>query len=108
MDVTIHARHTTVPESLRNQATQRIRRLRRFDASVGSATAVFDGQNGRKLVEVRVVPEGKPPLLAHGQGPTFRSALGRSLDRIERQLKRNRERQLGRRTRMVKTADEIA
>jgi ribosomal subunit interface protein len=109
MEITINARHTTVPDSLRNQAAQRIARLERLDRRVTAATLVFDGTSNDRHVEARLAIAGGPPLIGHGNGPTLRNALDSALSRLERQLKRQRERILDRRTRRPGTrADLVA
>jgi ribosomal subunit interface protein len=101
MDITINARHCKVPDSLRNQAQQRLDRLARLDRRLTAATLVFDVENTVKRVEARVAVAGGPPIIGAGNGATLRSAMDTSLDRLERQLKSRRKRILTRRTRAV-------
>jgi ribosomal subunit interface protein len=101
MDITINARHCKVPESLRNQAKQRTARLARLDRRLTAATLVFAVENGVRRVEARVAVAGGPPIIGQDEGPTLRSALDGALARLERQLKRRRDREVGRRTRSV-------
>jgi putative sigma-54 modulation protein len=107
MQITINARHCKVPDSLRNQAQQRVSRLARLDRRLTAATLVFDVTNLVKRVESRVAVAGGPPLIGAGQGPTLRAALDASLDRLERQLKRRRQRILDRRGRPVAAPREV-
>jgi ribosomal subunit interface protein len=100
MDITINARHCTVPDSLRNQATQRLARLARLDRRLTSATLLFQlDPDHVKRVEARLASAGGPPLISHAEGATLRNAMDGALDRIERQLKRRRQRMIDRRTR---------
>jgi ribosomal subunit interface protein len=101
MDITINARHCKVPDSLRNQAQQRLDRLARLDRRLTAATLVFDVEHTVKRVETRVAVAGGPPVIGAGDGATLRSAMDTSLDRLERQLKSRRKRILTRRTRAV-------
>jgi ribosomal subunit interface protein len=99
MDITINARHCKVPESLRNQATQRLARLARIDRRLTSAALVFEVENTMRRVEARVAVAGGPPIIGQGQGPTLRGALDNALDRLDRQVKRRRDRIVARRSR---------
>jgi ribosomal subunit interface protein len=101
MDVTINARHCRVPESLRNQARQRLARLERLDRHLPAATLVFDVENAVRRVEARIAVAGGPPVIGKGEGPTLRSALDGALTRVERQIKSRRKRVVARRSRGV-------
>jgi len=98
MDVTINARHCKVPDSLRNQAAQRFARMERVDPRITTATLVFDEGTGTRRAEARLTIPGGLLLVGHGAGPTFRAAMDGALHRLERQLKRTRDRRLARRT----------
>lgn len=99
MDITINARHCTVPESLRNQAVQRLTRLGRIGAGITSATVIFDDSANSRRVEARLAVAGGPPVVSHGDDATLRGALDGALSRMERQVKRRRKRALTRRAR---------
>lgn len=99
MDITINARHCTVPESLRNQAAQRLTRLDRIGAGITSATVIFEGAANSRRVEARLSVAGGPPVVSHGEDATLRGALDGALTRLERQLKRRRKRALDKRSR---------
>lgn len=99
MDVTINARHCTVPDSLRNQALQRLTRLERMHRRITAGTVIFDGSANSQAVEARLAVAGGPPLVAHAEGSTMRGALDAALGRVERQLKRRRRRDLDKRSR---------
>lgn len=108
MDITINARHCKVPDSLRNQASQRISRLARLDRRLTAATLVFDIDHGVKRVEARVAVAGGPPIVSRDEGSTLRSAMDGALDRVERQVKARRQRMLDRRTRIPVPEDALA
>lgn len=99
MEITINARHCKVPESLRNQARQRLARIERLDRGATAATVVFDGGPNARHVDARLTVTGGPPLVGRADGRTLRAAMDSALDRLERQLKRRRERVIARRTR---------
>jgi ribosomal subunit interface protein len=97
MDVTITTRHCTVPEPTRRLAEQRISRITRLEPRAATALIAFQTDHGEKQAETRVAVHGGGVLAAHGAGSTFREALARSVERLERQLRRRRERSLQRR-----------
>ena len=102
MEITINARHITVPESVRNQATQRLSRLQRLNRRLTGGTIVFVAERNARRAEARLAVAGGPPILGHGEGPTLRAALDAAVERLERQLKRRRERVIARRTKPIR------
>lgn len=99
MEVTINTRHCSVPESIRNQSLIRLQRLLRYNPYVLGATAVFTNEGGNRQMDVRLTVKGGAPILGRGQGPTFRTALDRAVDRLETQLKRRNPRHRSRHVR---------
>jgi ribosomal subunit interface protein len=102
MEVTINARHCTVPNSLRNQATQRITQLQRLHRRLTGGTIVFEVEREVRRAEARLAVAGGPPLIARAEGATLRVAMDGALERLERQLKRRRERIVARRGRSAR------
>ena len=102
MEITINARHCTVPDSLRNQAAQRIDRLQRLHRRLTGGTIMFDVEREVRRAEARLAVAGGPPLIARAEGATLRAAMDGALDRLERQLKRRRERIVARRGRSAR------
>jgi ribosomal subunit interface protein len=98
MEVTITARHCTIPDSLRDQTERMLRRFQRIHTRATSAIACFETEAFEKNVEIRLHVGGGPPLIAHASGPTFRAALERTVDRLDRQVKRRRDRWVQRRS----------
>ena len=92
MDVRINARHCSITDSVREVAHARVSRLTRYEPRAAAAEIQFSEENAFKHVDVRVSVPGAEPMLAHGTGDSFRSALDRSVDRLQRQLRRRRVR----------------
>jgi ribosomal subunit interface protein len=99
MDVTINARHLKVGDSLRAQADYRLERLQRLEPRITSATITLEAVGTDRQAEARLGVAGGPPIIGHGSGATLRNALDGAMDRIERQLKRRRQRMRNNRTR---------
>ncbi len=91
MDITVAARHTTVPDSLHEHAHRLARRLDRYEPRAASLAVMFEYVNGIRSAEARLSVAARPPMIAHGTGPTWRNALNQAVDRIERQLRRSRQ-----------------
>lgn len=92
MEVTVSAIHCTIPESLHEHASRLGRRLDRYEPRAATLAVTFENPNGLRLVEARLTSAGGPPMLARAKGATYRAALNQVIDRIERQLKRRRQR----------------
>jgi ribosomal subunit interface protein len=99
MEVTINTRHCSVPEAIRNQTMTRLERLQRFNVAVLSATVGFATDGSSRVMDIRLTMKGGSPVLGHGEGPTFRTALDRAIDRLQAQLKRRNYRHRSRRER---------
>ncbi len=97
MEVTISAIHCTIPDSMYDHASRLGRRLDRYGLKAAAAAITFEPVGGIRTVEVRLSIAGGPPSLARGTGPTYRNALNQAMDRIERQVKRTRDRRRHRR-----------
>jgi putative sigma-54 modulation protein len=107
MEITINARHGKLPDSLRNQAQQRLSRMERFDRRLTSATLVIDAVPNGHHAEARIAPAGGPPLIGHNNAATLRAAIDGAISRVERQLKRRRERRVARRSRTIAIPDAV-
>jgi ribosomal subunit interface protein len=104
MDVTINTQHCTVPESLRDQTERRVSRLDRYHPRATFATVIYQADRGLKQCEARIHVAGGPPLCASSRDSSFRGALDNTVARLERQLKRQRERRRRRGVEFVRTA----
>lgn len=92
MDVRITARHCSITDSVREVAQARVARLTRFEPRAAAAEVQFTNDSPAKRVEVRLHVPGAAQFQAHGLGDSFRSALDRSVEHLERQLRRRRAR----------------
>jgi ribosomal subunit interface protein len=104
MDVTISAPHGSVPQSLHDHAARLAERLERYGLRAPTMAVVFSKVNGSCAAEARFSMAASPPMVARGSGPTYRNALNQAVDRIERQMRRNRDRRRTRR-RVVASRD---
>jgi ribosomal subunit interface protein len=98
MDVTITARHCDIPAATRAHAADRVRRLQRFEPRVEAAQVRVEPEPVGLQVETVVSVPGGRSLIARVTADSFRAALDGTVDRLERQLRRRRERVRQRRT----------
>ena len=90
MDVRISARHCTITDNTRDHAQSRVQRVTRFEPRATAAEILFSQENAFKHAEIRVTVPGGSQVQSHGEAETFRSALDRAAERLERQLRRRR------------------
>jgi len=88
--VQIAARHCDIPDSVRRRTEEQIIKLGKYDPRVGGAEVVFEEEKRTRRVEVILSVNGGPPVVAHGEGEEFRTALDKVIDRLSRILKRQR------------------
>jgi ribosomal subunit interface protein len=88
--VQIAARHCDVPDSVRRRTEEQIGRLEKYDPRVSAAEVVFEGEKRIKKVEVILSVDRTEPVVAHGEGEEFRTALDQVVERLGRMLKRQR------------------
>lgn len=90
MRVQIAARHCDVPDSVRQRTEEQMTRLAKYDPRVGAADVVYEEEKRTKRVEVVLSVDRSEPVVAHGEGEEFRTALDKVVDRLTRILKRQR------------------
>ncbi len=94
MDVTITARHCTVADSVRQRATERVARLSKYQPRASAGDVIFDEDGSVRRAEIRIAVDGAPIRVAKADGETFQVALDRAVQKVARQLKREREKRV--------------
>lgn len=92
METMVTARHCSISDTLRLRTLERLEALARVEPKVQSAYVCFVADHGTHRAEVRVHGTRGRTMVATGSGGSFRSALDAAVERMERQLKRRRER----------------
>ena len=90
MDVRMSTRHTAVPPSFPAWAEGRAQRLERYNPRLQTVELLVDSDHGRSVVEVRAQVPGSPIMVGRAEGGSERVALDRALERVGRQLRRQR------------------
>ena len=95
----VKGKNVEVPESVRQYADRKMRRLERFQDERSEALVELSNEQHRSstdshIVELTLVLDGQT-LRSHAAGPTYQAGLDAVLDRIERQAVDLREKPRG-------------
>ena len=95
----VKGKNVDVPESVREYADRKMRRLERFQDERSEAVVEISNEQHRSstdshIVELTLVVDGQT-LRGHATGPTYQAGLDVVLDRIERQAVDLREKPRG-------------
>ena len=99
MRMIVKGKNVEVPESVRQYADRKMRRLERFQDERSEAVVELSNEQHRSstdshIVELTLVVDGQT-LRSHATGPTYQAGLDAVLDRIERQVVDLREKPRG-------------
>lgn len=91
MQVTVSGRHMGVGDALREYCQRKSERLIRFYDRIQAIEVILDGKNGHHTAEIIVRIDGTQPFVASEQHEDVYAAMDLLLDKIERQLRRHKE-----------------
>lgn len=107
MNVTITARHCTLPDPVLRRTHDRIQKLARFEPRILAAEVVYELDHGVHRAEARVTIAGRPAVVARAEHhASCGAALDRMVERLARRLRRGRKRRLDHRA--IPTAEAFA
>lgn len=92
MKVQITARHCEVPREVLERTEEQVASLSKYSPRASHADVVYTEENLTKAAEVIVHIDGGEPIAARGEGTEFRTALDQVVNRVGRQLRKQRER----------------
>lgn len=92
MQVTVSGRHMGVSEALKQYCREKAQRLARFYDRIQSIEVILDGHDGSHTAEMIVHSDGTPPFVASEEQEDIYAAVDLLLDKIERQIRRHKER----------------
>ena len=92
MVVTVSGRHMGVSEPLKKYCEEKAERLSRFYDRIQSIEVVLDGRDGHHTAEMIVHTDRTQPFVASEAHDDAYAAVDLLLDKIERQLRRHKER----------------
>jgi putative sigma-54 modulation protein len=91
MQITVSARHMGISESLKEYCREKSERLTRFFDRIQAIEVILDGEGGQHYAEMIVHSEGTQPFVAREQHDDAYAAVDLMLDKIERQIRRHKE-----------------
>lgn len=96
MQITVSGRHMGVSEPLKQYCQRKAERLGRFYDRIRAIELILDGKDGRHRVEIIVHSDRADPLVASERQDDAYAAVDLLLDKIERQLRRHKEKRRNR------------
>jgi ribosomal subunit interface protein len=90
--IQVTERQCQVPPNVRGRAEKRVAGLARYSPQASAGEIVFLEEGVERAVEVIVHIDGGEPIVARAADADFLSALNKVVDRIARQLRKQRER----------------
>jgi ribosomal subunit interface protein len=94
MDVRITTRHAELSNGFLERAEERTRKLTKFEPRLIAVDLLFDDDHGTFTTEARADVPGRPPLIASAEDMEPRKALDAALDKLARQLRRERKKRV--------------
>ena len=91
MQITVSGRHMGISESLKSYCREKSARLARFFNRIQSIEVILDGRNGQHFAEMIVHSDRAQPFVAHEQHEDAYAAVDLTLDKVERQIRRHKE-----------------
>ena len=94
MTIQITTRRCHVPQKVLDRTEEQVERLKKYDAHIAGADVVFEEEKLSRTIEIVLRFERGEPLVAKGDGPDFRSALDKAIDRLGRMVRKQRDRKV--------------
>ena len=91
MKITVNARQMTVRESLKELVYKKLEKLDKYFPDEGEATVTFSRKHDRENLEITIFA-ANTLFRSEIEDETFQNALDRSIDTIERQIRKNKTR----------------
>jgi len=94
MDIHITTRHGTLPESVRGRAEERLLKLGRYEPRLISVRLVFNEDHPYISAEAKAEVPATPTLVARASGQSYPAVLNQVVQRLARQLKKERSKRV--------------
>ncbi len=91
MKITVVGRQMTVAEDLKAMVTKKLERLDKYFWNEGEATVTFSTKRGKENLEI-TINAANTLFRSENDDETFQNALDKSIDAIERQIRKNKTR----------------
>lgn len=90
MEIVVRGKNIEITDFIRDHVTKKLAKLERFFKRILDVTVHFYSERGRIKVEVTMTASGVV-LRGEGEGPDWRTAFDEVLEKLERQVKRHKE-----------------
>ena len=91
MQITVSGRHMTVDDAVQTYCVEKMGLLERYYDRISAVEVVLDTHAGSHYAEIIVHSDGTPPFVASEEQTDMYAAIDLLRDKIERQLKRHKE-----------------
>ena len=92
MQIVVTGRHMSVTDSMKQHAEEKAQKLIRFYGRVQQIRAILDFDGGMPTAELIVDVEHAEDFIAREQNADMYAAIDTACDRVERQLRKHKER----------------
>lgn len=92
MQISVTGRHVNVTDEVKTYAEEKAGKLPRFYDRVQAIEVILDHEGDNFTVDMIVTAEGKNHFIAHEAGPDMFALIDLIVDKLERQLRRHKER----------------
>ena len=92
MQITITARHVSISEDIKRYARDKSEKLLRFYDRIQAIQVVIDYEGDEFTVEMIVNAEARNEFVAHESGSDTQALIDVTVDKLERQLTKHKER----------------
>lgn len=90
--IEVSSRHGQVSDGMRDYAIRKVTKLSRFHDRLSSVQVVLEDPNGEREIEILAHVDSGRLLVAREQAGSFRASIDQLVDKMERQLKKDKER----------------
>ncbi len=91
MKITVVGRHMTVDENLKSLVAKKLSRFDKYFVNEGEATVTFSRKRNKENLEI-TINAASTLFRSEVDDETFQNALDRSIEAIERQIRKNKTR----------------
>ena len=92
MQISVTGRHVNVTDEVKTYAQEKAGKLPRFYDRVQAIEVILDHEGDNFTVDMIVTAEGRNHFMVHEAGPDMFALIDLIVDKLERQLRRHKER----------------
>lgn len=97
MNIQITAKKIEIPAEIRDQAKEKIAKLEKFNHKIHSVEVIIKAEERRIHCETIVGVDNRSPIIIEVDADTIQGAVDLAVDKCERQLRKDKERESVRR-----------